>query len=384
MDLMVCQGQLPGNDRQSRFLKIKAIAGIALWLSAVYCQADPVVLKMHVFAEQQQPESRPPTNALNMVIFDQATETTTGKSATNADPVVTTAAVVSDLPAQMQSTRQGRYWSAGLSSGYLQDSLQWQVAAADGSINPLLETRWDSRRLWQVKADLGFNLPANFVLQGHAAYAFAFAGDGQQNGYLDNHSVPAVQLRSSADSGYAAEFSGALGYQFDWAVADKLWLQWVPLAGYAFHEQKYSLQGGVEFINGVETAQADGNHHYLSGWAGPWVGFDLALALFDRHAVVASFGHHWADYKGIGNWQATGNTQRFVHRADAFAYTTSIGYRFMPSDRWALNLKFDYQNWSTDPGRETLSFDSGELLHSPLGSVKRESFGVSAGVNVAF
>jgi len=353
--------------------------------------AEPA-LKMHIFANPDAPQGTSvPTSVqgkkgLKMIIFDEETDNTRVISAQPKRPVHP------DFPppetvAKQQSTEPTRYWSLGLSTGYVNQSLAWQVASPDGGIDPFLQAKWRQLDLWQIKADLGFHLPMGFVVKGHAAYAFTFAGDAQQNGHFTNNSDPDIQLNSAADSGYAADFSGALGYQFDWGGKTpeaNVGGYFTPLAGYAYQEQKYTMRGGVESFAGQNTPQPSVHNDYLVGWSGPWVGFDAGLNLFKQHELFASFGHHWAVYRALGDWQNSSGLQHIEHNAKAYGYVTSVGYRFKPNTRWDFNVTFDYQYWDADTGSERLTLSDGSVIDSALTQVVRESFGVSAGVNVAF
>lgn len=189
---------------------------LALCQGTAWAEAVPT-LKMHVFTEaapEAKPVAIPAQQGLKMIVFDQVP--TSNKLVVDAQG----RAVYQTKP--VQSTRTGVepvptfYWATNLSTGYRRETMQWQVAARNGAVDPLLATRWKNLDLWQVQADLEFTLPLNLVLKGHAAYGFTYSGTAQQNLYT-RQNTSAVQLNSAADSGYAADFSGALGYRFDFA-----------------------------------------------------------------------------------------------------------------------------------------------------------------------
>jgi len=354
-------------------LTVLAIFIVPAAVNLVYAEAPE--LKMHVF-DTSAPKAAVPNNdqGLNMIIFDEETNS----EKTIEKGVVTT----QTANAETQVKEDFKYWSAGLKTGYKNDSFKWQVASPDNSISPFVATKWDNVNLWQIQADVGFQLPVGFVAKAHAAYAFTFAGNAQQNGYFDNNSDPAVQTNSSADSGYAADFSGAVGYQFDWndQSSNSLSGYVTPLVGFAFQEQKYSMRGGTQTVTGESPTQANLNNDYIAGWIGPWLGFDAGVNLFKQHRVFTSFEHHWADFRGLGNWQ----NSHLEHLAKAHGYKTQIGYQYQPNAIWAFNLAFEYQFWDTNTGTERLTLTNQTVLESQLNSAVRESFGVNAGVNVAF
>ncbi|MDF1584612.1 MAG: hypothetical protein P1P78_15070 [Methyloprofundus sp.] len=399
MDLIFSE-LCPDRRPRERFNKsLHAVNKLSKWLCLAISVTGifpvPVVaeptLKMHIFAapEAQQGTSVATSvqdkQGLKMIIFDAVTDNTRVISVQSERPVHPHFPPPKAV-AKQQNTQPGRYWSAEISTGYVNQSLAWQIASPDGGVDPFLQAKWRQLDLWQIKADLGFHLPLGFVAKGHAAYAFTFAGDAQQNGYFANNSDPAYQLNSQADSGYAADFSGALGYQFDWGQSEESFVggYFTPLAGYAYQEQKYIMRGGVESFAGQNTPQPAVHNDYLAEWSGPWVGFDAGLNLFKQHELFASFGYHWVDYRASGDWSNSAGLQHLEHSAKAHGYVTSVGYRFKPNSRWNFNVAFDYQHWDADKGSERLILSDGSFIDSSLAQVVRESFGVSVGVSVAF
>ncbi len=332
--------------------------------------ADDAVLKMHVFDVEKTEAGAHKNKSLNMIIFDEQTgESSQVSAGSNRQKIKPT-------------NVKHRYWSAALQTGYKRDSFQWQTASPAGGISPFAEAKWDKLDLWQIQADLGFKLPMGFVAKGHAAYAFTFSGKTQENGYIQNNSDPFIQSNGSADSGYSADFSGAIGYQFDWGdqVENDLSGYLTPLVGFAFQEQKYTMRGGVQTVGGGDSTPANLNNDYLAGWAGPWLGFDAGMNLFERHGIFTSFEHHWADYRGLGDWQEN----HLEHHAQAHGYKTQLGYQYKPNATWAFSFAFAYEYWNTGSGTESLTLSNQAVVKSQFNSAVRESFGVNAGVNVAF
>jgi len=333
--------------------------------------ADATTLKMHVFDEGKSGGSVQNSQDLNMVIFDEETGESKQISANST----------------VDNKNKGadekfRYWSASLKTGYKRDSFQWQTASPAGGISPFVDATWEQLNLWEIQADLNFQLPMGFVAKGHAAYAFTFSGNTQQNGYIDNNSAPFIQSTGSADSGYSADFSGAVGYQFDWGkpVVNDFSGYLTPLVGFAFQEQKYTMRGGVQTLGGGAPTAANLNNDYLAGWAGPWLGFDAGMSFFERHGIFTSFEHHWADYRGLGDWQEN----HLEHHAQAHGYKTQLGYQFKPNATWAFSFAFAYEYWETGAGTESLTLSNQTVVKSQFNSAVRESFGVNAGVNIAF
>lgn len=143
------------------------------------------------------------------------------------------------------------------------------------------------------------------------------------------------------------------------------------------------MRDGVLVLKG-QAIPATVNNEYKTTWQGPWLGFDATFGFLAQHELFTAFGHHWVDYTARGNGASVGDSRYFEHRATASGYTTQFGYRFKPSARWGMNVAFDYQHWETNAGNEALYLPSGGIVNAPLSKVIRESFGVSAGVNITF
>jgi len=306
--------------------------------------ADDAVLKMHVFDVEKTEAGAHKNKSLNMIIFDENNVT----DDSIAKPVSAKKAAVE------VDERKHHYWSFALKTGYQNESLVWQTAA------PKIKENWHAIDLWNLRADVELKLPVGFLVRSHASYGFSFAGDLlQSNEFGDSN-------QAQLTSGHAMEFSGAVGYEFllGKKYNQSVWGGITPLVGYEFQEQEYKAT----------------NKNYKTEWQGAWIGLDMVLGFEKSHEIFVNSSLHWADFNAEGNQ----SLYSLEHSAKSQGYKAGIGYRFRPSDAWALSVGFNYQHWDTKSGNESLILPSASVIESELSSVMRDVYGVNAGVEFNF
>ncbi len=280
------------------------------------------------------------------------------------------------------------------SAGYLQSDMAWNVAAPGGLPNPLLDSKWDSLDMLNLKAHLMADIPYGLALKMAGSYAWELDGTAQQTTYMgDNRTFPFASLNGDSDDSYQWALSFGVGYPLELGVPfqSPYWLRVTPLGGYAWNRQKYTLQNGKQSIDlpkGAAVDNADYNEElrYKAEWDGPWLGSDVTFGLAAQHQIFSTFEHHWVDYSAEGRSENSASLVdgRYQHQTDATAINASVGYRFISDDLWGVTLSADYQKLDGEPGKETLYTSSGERYESRLNDIEFESFGVNLGVNINF
>jgi len=324
-------------------MKLKIALACSLYCVTNSLWAEEPVLKMHIF---KAPKAKVKSNQdLKMIIFDQNSKKRV---------VIAPAARVATQVNRVQSKPEKfHYWSGGLSTGYQYEQTVWQVS------NPTVKESWQNINIWKMRADLGFHLPVGLLLKGYAEYGFSVDGKINRVGEFSNTS------QNRLSSGYTTAFSGALGYEFELGQKNSaIWGILTPLVGYAYDEQMYQSR----------------NNEYNAAWQGPWVGLEFGLGFARHHEFFGAADVHWTDFKALGDQQ----NYSLEHNASALGYKVNMGYRFKPTKHWGLSLMMDYQHWQTGSGTEILNLPTQGFLKSELKSVKRDAFGVSAAIDVAF
>ena len=91
---------------------------------------------------------------------------------------------------------------------------------------------------------------------------------------------------------------------------------------------------------------------------------------------VFRFEYHWADYYGSANWNLRSDFQHpksFEQVADGRGLVFNLGAGYKLTDNWALDVRFDFQDWKTDPGIDRVFFSSGAIVETRLNEVNWES-----------
>ncbi len=252
--------------------------------------------------------------------------------------------------------------------GYQQERMTWSVVAAPGLADPLVTSQWDNIDMMRIKGRLDLASPSGAVIRTEADYAWTLSGNGQQKSFGESSGS------NLANDGYSWNASAGLGYRFRFKYPETVGYSLTPLAGYAFHRQRFTLQGAEQ-----NTYDAD--------WAGPWLGMDATLNWLDDHELFASAQQHWARYRGTGNWRQLADVSHpdsFQHKANATGMYGAVGYRYRSPRAWGLSLSMDYQQWQADSGQEQFYLSSGSVIESPLNNISREALGVNLGMNWKF
>jgi hypothetical protein len=351
----------------------RLIYGLLL-LQSLPCSALPQSvpeLRMHVFEQTpgvSAPKKHPVTTTVDtdskhfqMVVF----EPTAPPQSSSAAPAGQT---LSEYPRQAVSHKANDFSVLMMTDvGYQQEQMSWAVAAP-GISEPLIETRWDNIDMMRLKGRLDLIAPPGIAIRTEASYAWTVSGSGEQSSFgLPANAYP-------ADDGYSWNASAALGYRFHFEAPKQVGISVTPLAGYAFHRQRFTLQD-------TQT------NTYDAEWDGPWVGLDATLDWLNDHELFASAQHHWANYQGYGDWQQLADAAHpdsFKHSADTTGLYGTLGYRYHWTQALWLSFSMDYQNWDADTGQEQFYLSSGTVIDSTLTQLSREMLGINLGVNWKF
>ena len=280
-----------------------------------------------------------------------------------------------------------------LSTGYRVDNLDWNIAGDINGKNPniLSELTWDDIESYQVKLQGSFVWPNIIALKGYANYGWIFDGDNQDSDYLgDNRTLEFSRSNNSTDDGYMRDFSLAIGYPFRFGhqVIGTI----TPLAGYSYHEQNLNISNGNQTIPDLGPFPGL-DSSYDTEWEGPWIGLGLRfkagkiMSLAHRFETHLIYEYHWADYHAEANWNLRddfAHPKSFEHDADGTGWKFGAGLNFRLHHNWALNFKYEYQDWSTDSGTDRVFFADGSTATTKLNEVNWTSYTLSLGVSLSF
>jgi opacity protein-like surface antigen len=126
---------------------------------------------------------------------------------------------------------------------------------------------------------------------------------------------------------------------------------------------------------------------YEAEWTGPWLGLDVSFQPAEKLIIHGTFEYHWADYEAEANWNLRtdlDHPKSFAHDADGEGIVLSIGLDYAVIEKFSLNLTFDYQDWSTDPGTDKTFFADGTTAKTQLNEVNWQSYAIMAGASYRF
>lgn len=279
------------------------------------------------------------------------------------------------------------------SGGLRRDDLDWNIAGNRSGNNPnvLSELTWDDIKSYQVKVQGRLEWPNIVSLRGSADYGWVFDGDNRDSDYLgDNRTQEFSRSNNSADNGHLWDASMAVGYPF--RFGRQVVATTTPLVGWSHHEQHLTISDGNQTI--PDTGSFSGLHSsYDTRWKGPWVGLDLRFRagkirnFIQRLEPYFTYEYHWADYHAKANWNLRNDLDHpksFEHNADATGYVIATGFNIALHENAALNINFDYQDWSTDHGTHKVFFSNGKTAKTRLNEVNWSTYALSLGFTLRF
>jgi hypothetical protein len=277
--------------------------------------------------------------------------------------------------------------------GYRVDDLDWNIAGDTSGNNPniLSELTWDDIESYQVKLEGRMVWPRRIALRGSLAYGWIFDGDNQDSDYLGNHrSFEFSRSNNSTDDDDVWDASVAVGYplRFGKTVIGTV----TPLVGYSHHEQELNITDGRQTIPNLGPFPGLDSTYDIE-WEGPWIGIDLHFQAAElksfahRFETYVTYEYHWTDYDAEGNWNLRGDLDHpksFNHDTDCEGFIIKAGFDFRFNQHWALNVNFDYLDWSTDEGTSKIFFADGSNAKTRLNEVNWTSWSWMAGLSLRF
>jgi len=280
-----------------------------------------------------------------------------------------------------------------LSAGYRRDDLDWNIAGDITGNNPnvLSELTWDDVESYQLKLQGNFVWPNIIAFRGYANYGWVFDGDNQDSDYLgDNRTFEFSRSNNSTDDDYVRDASLAIGYPFRFGQTVLGTI--TPLLGYSYHEQNLKITDGYQTIPDLGPFPGL-DSSYDAEWQGPWIGFDIGFkakkitTFAHRFETYFTYEYHWVDYNAEADWNLRddfAHPKSFEHDADGNGWKIGTGFNLWLYRDWALNFNYDYQDWSTDGGKDKVFFSDGSTAKTKLNEVNWTSYALSLGVSLHF
>ena len=304
-----------------------------------------------------------------------------------------TAVQVGSEPAVMRASKFKPDVEMIFGAGYRRDDLNWNIAGDSSGNNPnvLSELTWNDLESFQVNFQGRLVWPNVVALRGKADYGWIYDGENQDSDYAgNNRTFEFSRSNNDTDDDNVWDVSLAIGYPF--RTGKPITATFTPLVGYSHHEQNLTVTDGYQTIPPLGSF-AGLNSSYDTEWEGPWIGIDMCFRageprnFIERFETYFSYEYHWADYHAEGNWNLRDDLRHpksFEHDADGTGWIFGAGLNFMLQRNIALNVNFDYQNWSTDNGNDKVFFSDGTTAKTQLNEVNWTSYALGLGISVRF
>jgi hypothetical protein len=279
-----------------------------------------------------------------------------------------------------------------LSTGYRVDDLSWNIAGNTygGNPNVLSELTWSDLETLQATVSGRALVNDWLYLRGSLGYGWTFSGGNLDSDFLGNNRTQEYSRSSnSADGGRVLDGAIGLGYQFSF-LSGRFRLS--PLLGYSYSAQELTLKDGVQVIATPGWTPPAGpiqglDSTYDASWLGPWLGIDLSFAITERVTLFGGFEYHWATFDAEGNLNLRkdlAHPKSFEHDADGKGFLITLSAEYLLSGPWSLNIAFNYQKWSTDPGLDRLYYANGSAAVTRLNEVEWDSYALMLGLVYRF
>lgn len=262
---------------------------------------------------------------------------------------------------------------------YRQDSLNWSIAAPDGTPNVLSELKWEDLMINQAKASFHAVTGQNIYLKASADYGRIFNGKNRDSDYFeDDRTDEFSRSINNAGKGEVFDLSTAVGYRFS-LFCERLSL--VPLIGAAWSEQHLRMYDGDQVI--PDLGPITGLHNsYKTRWYSAWSGVDLSYKICNKLITFASFEYHWAWYRGRGHWNLRDDfLTDFKQTSFGYGLVGELGVNYILSGNWGVTITVGYQDWKASGGDHSLTVDipgfGSEKLETRFNGVNWHTFNSS-------
>ena len=274
-------------------------------------------------------------------------------------------------------------------SGYRKGNLNWNISAPNNSPNILSELNYEDLEIYEA----GVNAKAvinKFYSRASINFGRIVDGIGLDSDYKENDRNALYSQSESNVSDGINDLCFGLGYQMDF-FSKKLLI--APLAGLSYHSQKVRQKGGIQTIAADGDRPAQGrllsglNSTYEAKWRTMFVGVDLDFEIMNNLFLLSSVEYHKASYEAMADWNLRSDFAHpvsFIHEAIGQGTAVNISINRIFAKRWLIGLMVGWQDWSTDPGSDTLFWAGGGVSKSRLNEVNWESQSVNLSIGYNF
>ncbi|MFZ1983737.1 MAG: hypothetical protein WAU91_04940 [Desulfatitalea sp.] len=292
-----------------------------------------------------------------------------------------------------------------LAAGVRYDQLEWSIAGNSAGTRPnvLSELEWSDIRSHQLTLSANARLGRHFYGRGHVNYAWIRDGSVRDSDYGgDDHTQEWSRSISDTEEDQLWDVVAGGGYPFTFQQSRLLV---APLLGASIHKQNFRITNGQQVVSetpppgygsppDVGPLDSRLNSTYSARWISLWTGIDLRyqLAAPPNGAPFMEWGlslayHFWSDYSAEADWNLREDLSHpvsFEHEADASGIVVQAEWLIRLNRYLDLNLNWNYCQWETDAGKDTVFLANGSEQTTMLNEVSWESQSVMLGLALRF
>lgn len=357
--------------------------------------AQPPLLKMHIFEQQQPPTTQvTQTPHLEVHVFDNSPAVKNNAVLAKRyakDKPKETLQEVTKLP--LSYVKSESY----IKMGYRKDDLQWSIAGPEGVPNILSELTWKDIKMATISSGTTLLFESNWLINFNLLFGNIYNGENQDSDYLgDNRTIEFSRSNNSGDEGSVLDLSVSTGYSWIYPLnqlSTSPNIELRPQIGLSYYSQNLKITDGNQTISEIEDLPLIGpfpgaNGTYDATWFGPWLGLKSKFSFTDSFSLSLNFEYHYAKYSSTADWNLRADfshPENFTQKADGYGLIGDIEGEYRLNKQLSLNLSVKYQDWQAhDNGVDKTFFSDDTALTTEYNGVDWKSFGTNIGIVYSF
>lgn len=254
------------------------------------------------------------------------------------------------LTFSIAGTLTAGHYTFDVAGGYRGDHLRWDIAGPFGIPDVLSEVKYKRVRSYNVGAVGTYVNCHHWYFRGSGDYGRIYQGHQSESDFLgEDETLPFFLSSSDANKGEVYDYSGGIGYQFNFLINR---FSFSPLVGYSHHAQHFHMTNlFVEFDPIFEiVGPIPGQHDtYNTRWTGPWFGADFNFRMTCDLWLFGTGEFHLVHYAAKGH---TGRNliPDFRQSANGYGQNYIVGINYKPFCNWGVGILGNYQHFWTRHG----------------------------------
>ena len=264
-----------------------------------------------------------------------------------------------------------------LSSGYQRENFHWSIAGNTNGQDPNVysELKWKDVGGTAYNASLQYNVWNKVMLYGSYNRVSVRSGAVSDIDYSqDNRTNPVYNQNFSDNKGSTSAWSGGVGYR----LFNNDLFSLSPYIGYTGNTQNLDIVD--------ETGQFPGlNSSYQANWKGEFIKVISTLKIWRSLKASVDMTYNQTHYNSQGDWNLI---NEFAHPvsyrqvADGYGINTGAQLSYNLVRRLSIFAGFNYFNWETGNGTDTLYLATGEADKTQFNAAFRNGYQVSGGLKL--